>query len=123
MAGHGPGWWASISGDVKPADLGGYPTGPVAPGGALDTLMGKYPNLFGDLSAGSGVGAITRDPKFGREFLIRRADRLMFGSDILRPRQNIGQLELYRQLDLPAEVQAKVFRNNARRVLRLTETA
>lgn len=121
--GHGPGWWASISGDVKPADLGGYPTGPVAPGGALDALFGKYPNLYGDLSAGSGVGAITRDPKFGREFLIRRADRLMFGSDILRPRQTIGQLELYRQLDLPAEVQAKVFRNNARRILRLAEPA
>src|SRR5262249_51180675 len=107
--GHGPGWWASISGDARQEDLGGYPTGPVAPGGALDTLMGKYPNLFGDLSAGSGAGAIKRDPKFGREFLIRRADRLLFGTDILRPRQQIGQIELYRQIDLPAEVQAKVY--------------
>ncbi len=117
--GHGPGWWASISGDVKEADLGGYPKGPVAPGGAIDALMDKYPNLFGDLSAGSGASAITRDPKFGREFLIRRADRLMFGTDYLAPKQDVPQIELYRQLDLPAEVQAKVFRENARRVLHL----
>lgn len=117
--GHGPGWWASISGDVKQADLAGYPKGPVTAGGAIDALMDKYPNLFGDLSAGSGASAITRDPKFGREFLIRRADRLMFGTDYLAPKQDVPQLELYRQLDLPAEVQAKIFRGNARRVLGL----
>jgi len=117
--GHGPGWWASISGDVKQADLGGYPKGAVTPGGALDTLMDQHPNLYGDLSAGSGAGAITRDPKFGREFLIRRADRLMFGTDFLSPGQDVPQLTLYRQLDLPAQVQAKIFRDNARRVLKL----
>jgi uncharacterized protein len=118
--GHGPGWWASISGDVQPADLGGYPTGPVAPGGAIEILMDKYPNLFGDLSAGSGASTITRDAKFGREFLIRRSDRLMFGTDYLAPDQTVPQLALYRQLELPAEVQAKIFRNNARRVLKLS---
>ena len=36
MIGHGPGWWASISGDATQSDLGGYPQGKVAPGGALD---------------------------------------------------------------------------------------
>jgi predicted TIM-barrel fold metal-dependent hydrolase len=117
--GHGPGWWASISGEVKQSDLGGYPKGEVAPGGAIDTLMDKYPNLYGDLSAGSGAGAINRDIKFGREFLIRRADRLMFGTDFLSPGQEVPQLALYRQLDLPPEVQAKVFRDNARRLIRL----
>lgn len=117
--GHGPGWWASISGDVKQADLGGYPKGPVTPGGAIDTLMEKYANLYGDLSAGSGASAITRDAAFGRDFLIRRADRLMFGTDFLSPGQEVPQLVLYRQLDLPADVQAKIFRDNARRVLTL----
>jgi predicted TIM-barrel fold metal-dependent hydrolase len=117
--GHGPGWWASISGTVKQADLGGYPVGPVTPGGAIDVLMDKYPNLFGDLSAGSGAGAISRDPKFGREFLIRRADRLMFGTDYLAPGQKVPQLELYRQIDLPADVAAKIYRENARRLLKL----
>lgn len=121
--GHGPGWWASISGDLKADDLGGYPKGPVAPGGAMDRLMETYPNVFADLSAGSGAGAISRDPKFGREFLIRRADRVMFGTDFLSPGQEVPQLTLFRQLDLPEDVQAKVFRDNARKLLGLTPTA
>jgi predicted TIM-barrel fold metal-dependent hydrolase len=119
MIGHGPGWWASISADATQKDLGGYPKGPVQPGGALDTLMEKYPNLYGDLSAGSGASAISRDIEFGRQFFIRRADRLMFGTDFLAPGQEVPQLELYRDFDIPAEVQAKVFRDNARRVLQL----
>jgi predicted TIM-barrel fold metal-dependent hydrolase len=123
--GHGPGWWASVSGDVTPRELAGYPKSPVAPGGAIDRLMDKYPNIYGDLSANSGLGAITRDPKFGREFLIRRADRLFFATDILEPpvKKPIGQLDLYRQIDLPADVQAKIFRENARQMLRLNAPA
>ena len=39
--GHGPGWWASISGEVKQADLARYPDGPVSPGGAIDALNGQ----------------------------------------------------------------------------------
>ncbi len=119
LIGHGPGFWASISGGISAADLGGYPKGPVMPGGALDALMEKHANLFGDLSAGSGASAISRDGAFGREFLIRRADRLMFGTDFLAPAQNVPQLELYRKLDLPVEVQARVFRDNARKLLKL----
>src|SRR4029079_18811720 len=87
--GHGPGWWASISGDVTERDLGGYPKGKVAPGGAIDRLMEKYPNLYGDLSAGSGASASSRDLEFGREFLIRRQDRICFGTDFLSPPQAV----------------------------------
>jgi len=118
--GHGPGWWASISGKVSEADLARYPDGPVTPGGAIDRLMDKYPNLYGDLSAGSGAGAISRDMAFGRDFLIRRADRIMFGTDFLAPGQEVPQLTLMRRLNLPAEVEAKIFRDNARRLLRLS---
>lgn len=118
--GHGPGWWASISGNIKQADLARYPEGPVAPGGAIDALMDKYPNLHGDLSAGSGAQAISRDVTFGREFLIRRADRLMFGTDYLSPGQKVPQLTLFRTLELPADVQAQIFRDNARKLLRLS---
>ncbi len=117
--GHGPGWWASISGQITAADLARYPDGKVQSGGAIDNLMEKYPNLHGDLSAGSGAQAISRDPDFGREFLIRRADRLMFGTDYLSPGQQVPQLDLFRSLDLPIEVQAKIFRENARRLLGL----
>lgn len=117
---HATAWWSSISADVKEqSQLGGYPSGPVTPGGAIERLMTQYPNIYGDLSAGSGSNAIKRDIKFGREFLIRWADRLLFGTDYLTPGQDVPQLSLYRELDLPAEVQAKIFRENARRILGL----
>ncbi len=117
--GHGPGWWASISGGLGKDGLGSYPKGSVQPGGAIDALMERYPNLHGDLSAGSGANAISRDAEFGREFLIRRADRLMFGTDMLTPGQGIPQLDLYGTIDLPKEVEAKIYRDNARRLLGL----
>jgi uncharacterized protein len=117
--GHGPGWWASISGDVTAAQLGGYPTGKVAAGGAMDRLMEAYSNLYADLSAGSGAGALSRDLEFAKAFVTRRVDRLLFGTDYLSPGQKVSQFEVLAKLELPAEVQAKVFRDNARRMLAL----
>ncbi len=117
--GHANGWWASISGDVTQDELGQYPKKPVALGGAIDALMDRFPNIYGDLSAGSGANAIMRDLEFGREFVIRRADRLLFGTDYLAPAQVVPQVDLYRELDLPAAVQEKVFRGNARKLLGL----
>jgi predicted TIM-barrel fold metal-dependent hydrolase len=115
--GHGPGFWASISGELTLEELGGYPTGPVKPGGALDRLFDAYSNLWGDMSAGSGAGAFARDPAFGRQFLIRRADRILFGTDYLRPGQKVPQFELLAGIDLPPEVRAKVERGNAAKLL------
>lgn len=117
--GHGPGWWASISGDATQKDIGGYPKTPVTERGAIDRLMEKYPNIFGDLSAGSGANAISRDSKFGREFLIRRQDRLMFGTDYLQPGQPVPQFELFDMIELPREARAKIFKKNAERVIRI----
>lgn len=117
---HGPGWWASIAGGTTQADIGGYPKGKVAPGGAIDALMEKYPNIHGDLSAGSGAGALSRDLEFAREFVVRRADRLMFGTDFLAPGQAVPQFDLFeKQLTLPDDVARKVFRDNARKMLGL----
>jgi predicted TIM-barrel fold metal-dependent hydrolase len=116
--GHGPGFWASIAGDAT--NLGAYPKGKVAPGGALDRLFDAYPNLHGDLSAGSGANAIGRDLEFGRAFCVRRADRLLFGTDYLKPGQPVPQFALFEgQLDLPPDVRAKIERENATRLLKL----
>ena len=78
--------------------------------------MERYPNIYGDLSAGSGANSISRDKEFGRGFLLRRQDRLMFGTDYLQPGQPVPQFELFDSLKLPAAVEAKVFRKNAERV-------
>lgn len=117
--GHGPGFWASISGDATQNDLGGYPQGKVAPGGALDRLFDAHMNLWGDLSAGSGAGAIARDRAFGKAFLIRRCERLLFGTDYLKPGQAVPQFELLESIDLPADVRAKIERENAEHLLHL----
>jgi predicted TIM-barrel fold metal-dependent hydrolase len=117
--GHGPGWWSSISGLESQQDLGGYPEGKVLPGGAIDRLMDKYPNIYGEFSAGSGANALSRDLEFGREFLIRRQDRVCFGTDYLQPGQAVPQFDMLAKLDLPAEVQTKVYRGNALRLLKL----
>jgi predicted TIM-barrel fold metal-dependent hydrolase len=117
--GHGPGFWASISGDATAKDLGGYPKGPVAPGGVLDRLFDAHKNLWGDLSAGSGANAVGRDRDFGRSFLLRRADRLLFGTDYLKPGQPVPQFELLAGFNLPEEVEAKIYRENAVRLLKV----
>lgn len=119
--GHAAGFWASISGDATLEDFGRYPKipTPIAAGGALDNLMDKFPNLHGDLSEPGGHAAIARDRKFGRDFIIRRADRLLFGTDFLMADQEIPHFVLFDSLELPDEVQAKVFRGNAIRLLKL----
>jgi predicted TIM-barrel fold metal-dependent hydrolase len=77
--GHAQTWWGHISADPDQNDM--YPEGPVKPGGLLDKLLADYPNLYGDLSADSGLNAITRDPEFSRGFLKRHSRKLIWGSD------------------------------------------
>jgi len=83
--GHSQAFWSEISGDVTEETRGGYPPGPVVPGGRIVELMRRYPNLHGDLSAGSGHNAVSRDPDFGYAFLEEFQDRLYFGTDICAP--------------------------------------
>lgn len=121
LIGHAAGFWASICGAATFEDFGRYPEIPkkVEPGGALDRLMKTYPNLYGDLSEPGGERALTRDPEFGREFLIRNANQLLFGTDVLMPEQKIPQFELLKSMNLPDDVQYKIYRGNAIRLLKL----
>jgi len=81
LLGHSPGFWSEVSCDPRTA------TGLVLPGGRVPDLLRTYPNLWGDLSAGSGFGAIGRDPEWGYAFLEEFQDRLLFGMDICAPSQ------------------------------------
>jgi predicted TIM-barrel fold metal-dependent hydrolase len=78
--GHAQTWWANI--DARHADQTVlYPKGPVTRGGLTDRYLADYPNMYGDLSAGSGLNALTRDEDFTRDFLTRHQDKLLYGSD------------------------------------------
>jgi len=112
-------WWAEISGDVREEDRGGYPKGPVTPGGTVEKILKKFPNIYGDLSAHSGYNALTRDPKFGRRFLERWQDRLLFGTDYLMPGQKCPIIQFIREVDISRTARRKITRGNARRILKL----
>jgi predicted TIM-barrel fold metal-dependent hydrolase len=106
--GHAPGFWAHISNDElfrqEP-----YPKGPVLRGGMVTRMMQTYPNLFADLSAGSGLNALKRDLAFTRDFLIEFQDRLLYARDDF----NNDLQNFLGTLDLPAAVWAKITSTNA----------
>ncbi len=79
--GHSQVFWAEIGPLPDPNERKGYPKGAVAKPGRLVELFRNYPNLHGDLSAGSGFNAISRDPEFGYKFLEEFQDRLYYGTD------------------------------------------
>ncbi len=83
--GHSQPFWAEMAPDYGEAGRNGYPKGPIKPGGRLPQLFARYPNLCGDLSAGSGYNAMSRDPEFGYHFMEEYQDRLLFGTDICAP--------------------------------------
>ena len=76
-------------------------------------LLDTYPNLYADLSAGSGLTAISRDPEFGKQFLIRYQDRLLFARDYVDGRL----MEFLQSLNLEPAVFDKIAYRNAQRLL------
>lgn len=79
---HSQTWWAEVGGNPSLEDRAGYPKGPVAPGGRVPELLRRCKNLWGDLSAGSGYNAVSRDPEWGYKFIEEFQDRLLMGLDI-----------------------------------------
>src|SRR5690242_4071681 len=110
--GHAPGFWREISGDAG-TDPKAYPAGPIREGGRLTPLFENHANLFADLSAGSALGALKRDPTHARAFLCRFSDRLLFGRDYYGG----DLLEFLQSLELPSAVQEQIFYQNAQRLL------
>ena len=82
---HAQAWWANVSAEVprdwRAEGYTSYPPGPVVRGGLSDQWLSKYPNLYGDMSAGSGLNAISRDPEFGAEFVNRHWNQLLWATD------------------------------------------
>ena len=78
--GHAQTWWANIDRNhTDPNNL--YPKGKVTAGGLTDCYLADYPNIFADMSAGSGLNALTRDEDHARGFLERHQDKVLYGSD------------------------------------------
>jgi predicted TIM-barrel fold metal-dependent hydrolase len=121
--GHAQTWWANIDAKADQAVL--YPKGPVTPGGITDRLLTDYPNMFGDMSAGSGLNAMLRDEDHARSFLARHQDKLLYGSDCS---DSVGtgekcsgsqMLATIRRLAPDKTAERKILFENAKRVLKL----
>jgi uncharacterized protein len=136
--GHGPAWWANIGAapprDPAAPDFASRPGGPVAPGGLTDRWLGQYPNLYADLSAGSGLNALQRDQAFAREFIARHQHKLLWATDCpcrdgAGDWGDVGLQECFAAWSLPLlralcpgpEVLDRITRLNARSVLGLPD--
>ena len=122
--GHAQTWWANLAKGYTPKD-GKSPKGPIAVGGLTDKWMKDFPNLYCDLAANSGNNALTRDTAFARDFIVRHQDKVLFGSDCICSTGvgptciTVRKFEALAALNLDEKVQAKIYRDNARRVLKL----
>lgn len=116
ILGHSQCFWSEISDNVNNENRNGYPTGKVK-NGRVTELMREYPNLYCDLSAGSGYTAMSRDPEFTYRFIEEFSDRLLFGTDIVRAGQgsplSLWLDEAYENGCITEENYYKVCRGNA----------
>ncbi len=100
---HSSGWWSFL------------------PDGTCDRLLKTYPNLYADISCATKTSQIVKDKKFGKEFLIRHADKLLLGTDsssCALTNKPAPEILLIHELNLPKEVEDKICRKNAERLFR-----
>ena len=121
--GHAQTWWANI--DKNHADQAVlYPKGPVTPGGLTDRYLADYPNMYADMSAGSGLNALTRDEDHARGFLDRHQGKILYGSDCAdspgsgKPCQGAQTIAAVRKLCPNKAAERKILYENSRRVFR-----
>jgi predicted TIM-barrel fold metal-dependent hydrolase len=121
--GHSQAFWAEMAELENVNDRFGYPTYSIKKEGAVPRLMRKYENLYGDLSAGSGCGAVSRDQEYGVKFMEEFQDRLMFGTDICSPNGEMPLVEFMLKMRDEGKISETVFqkiaRENAIRILSL----
>lgn len=114
ILGHGPAFWSEIGELETPLDRGRYPDYPVRKEGVVPKLLRRYENMYGDLSAGSGFYALSRDAEYAVKFLNEFQDKLFFGTDICSFRQKIPLPEFLLNLKSKNKISKKVFTKIAR---------
>ncbi len=123
MFGHGPAFWSEMGTLDTMFDRGGYPKYPIKEEGAVPKLFRRCPNLWGDLSAGSGYNALARDVDYAINFLNEFQDRLCFGTDICCAKQDLPLagflLDLKKSGKISDDVFEKIARGNIKRLLNI----
>lgn len=100
----------------------------------LGSLLDKYPNMYTEI--GAVIAELGRQPRYGREFLIKYQDRVMFGKDSWVPEEYTTYFRVLETaddyfpyhkryhafwrmygLDLPDDVLKKIYYKNALKVI------
>jgi predicted TIM-barrel fold metal-dependent hydrolase len=95
-------------------------------GGLTERYLSDYPNMFGDMSAGSGLNSMMRDEEHARWFIEKHQDKLLYGSDC-NDRAGTGPtcqgwmtIQTIRRLAPDEAARRKILFENAARLLHLT---
>src|SRR5258708_2117803 len=121
--GHAQTWWCNIDKNCDESVM--YPSGPVTPGGITDRLLSDYTNMYGDLSANSGLNSMLRDEAHARDFLKRHQNKLLFGSDcndrVANGPKCLGSkiIAAVRRLSPHKKVERKILYGNASKLLKI----
>ncbi|GHB74824.1 amidohydrolase family protein [Persicitalea jodogahamensis] len=122
--GHAQTWWANIDKNHTDQNIL-YPKTKVTAGGLTDQLLSNYPNMYGDMSAGSGLSALLRDEDHARGFLERHQNKLLYGSDCLDSDghgpncQGAQTIAAIRKLAPDKAIERKLLYENAKKLFRL----
>lgn len=124
ILGHSQPFWSEMSADNTEEIRNTFPNTKVIEG-RVPKLMREYPNLYCDLSAGSGSNALMRDPEYAARFIEEFSDRILYGCDICGT-HNTHQYDfkdfLEKMLDdgmISPENYRKIVRDNAVALLKL----
>jgi predicted TIM-barrel fold metal-dependent hydrolase len=121
--GHAQTWWGNIDKNHNQAEM--YPKTRVAAGGLTDRVLSDYANMYGDMSAGSGLNSMLRDEDHARGFLARHQDKLLFGSDCSDRKPGTSEclgsniIAAIRRLAPDKKAEQKILCENATRVLKI----
>lgn len=119
--GHAQTWWANIDKNHTDQTVL-YPKGKVTPGGLTDRYLADYPNMFADMSAGSGLNALLRDEEHTRGFLDRHQDKILYGSDCADAEgsgpkcQGAQTIAAIRKLSPSKAIERKILYENSKRL-------
>lgn len=121
--GHAQTWWGNI--DKKHDQKVMYPQGKVTAGGLTDQYLKNYGNMYGDLSAGSGLNSLIRDEEHTKGFFERHQNKLLYGSDCA---DSIGRgngcqgsrtIAAVRRIASSRKIERKLLFENARKLFKL----
>ncbi len=125
---HAQTFWCYVDKNYVAAH-GLYPKTKITPGGLSDRWLADYPNFYGDLSAGSGTNALLRQPEFGKAFIERHQDKLLFGSDCSCKTGrgptcfSVEKFGMWRDMGITDSIMRKILFANAQTMFRFPDLA